>query len=356
MRRDRAPLGLLAVALVVSVQLHIVVLGVVGALHVAGWLFPAAPPADKIVELISIDDLDPRPHDEDPNPDDPPKPDEEEPPPPPVDVNGQLVEIAPPDKAQKPDKADYLAEYDQTVAEETRSERYEVNPQVLANRWSPEQKVQMKGDDVADLDMSKPSTGAQVGSDAKFDPSRDGMLASTPSKWKVTNRDGLEDPVPASALQSILAGAPQNDLLREKKGAETSLNTKEFMYASYLLRIRRLVNFYWNQNLHNLPNSVRLARPEYTTTVRAVLDSHGALDTVDIKEASGSTELDDAVERAFRVAGPYPNPPAGLVSADGRVYLPDMGFTVELGVAQMHYEGVDPRAGVQFPGILKSPR
>lgn len=354
--RRRSSALLIAIAVIVSLPGHFAFLVCAGAFDIAAWWLQEPKP-DAHLELVSIDDPDRRDDRADADPDEvEEEPEPEKPPEKPLDVDGQLVEIAPPVNPERPEDADYLAEYDQKVAEETRSERYVVNPEVLANRWSPEPKIQMQGDNVDDLDMTRPSTGARLGSDEKFDAARDGMLASAESKWKVTNRDGLEDPVPASALESVLAGAPQNDRLREKKGAETSLNTKEFLYASYLLRIRRLVNFYWNQNLSNLPNSVRLSRPEYTTTVRAVLDGSGALESVEIKQASGSPELDDAVERAFRVAGPYPNPPAGLISPDGRVYLPDMGFTVELGVAQMSYEGVDPRAGVQFPGILKSPR
>ena len=72
--------------------------------------------------------------------------------------------------------------------------------------------------------------------------------------------------------------------------------------------------------------------------------------------ASGSDPLDDAVVRAFRLAGPFPNPPEGLVQKDGRVYLPEMDFTVQIGTAKAQYQGIDPRAGVQYPGILKSPR
>ena len=45
-----------------------------------------------------------------------------------------------------------------------------------------------------------------------------------------------------------------------------------------------------------------------------------------------------------------------FIKKDGRVYLPDMGFEVQLGTARAHYQGIDPRAGVLFPGIQKSPR
>ena len=38
------------------------------------------------------------------------------------------------------------------------------------------------------------------------------------------------------------------------------------------------------------------------------------------------------------------------------LYLDDFDFVVVLSQARNQYQGIDPRAGVQFPGILKSPR
>ena len=87
-----------------------------------------------------------------------------------------------------------------------------------------------------------------------------------------------------------------------------------------------------------------------------VLDSQGGLDTLEVVHESGSDPLDDCVVRAFKLAGPFPNPPEGLIEKDGRVYLPTMDFTVELTIARAQYQGIDPRAGVQFPGLQKSPR
>ncbi len=279
---------------------------------------------------------------------DPDLPEEPEP-----DMDGQIVEIAPPEVQEKPEESDYLAEYDQTVEEETRTERFEVNPEVLAKVWSEEAK--METEDLVDLNVDKPSTGAQVGNH-RFDPSRDGALASLPSKWTDSNKEGPQDPVPAQHRDASLAGSPSNDLLKEDVGDMNNLNTKEFLYAGYLNRIRRLVNFYWQQNLDNLPSSVRLAKPAYTTDVHTILNAQGQLEYIEVVANSGSEPLDDAVVRAFRLAGPFPNPPEGLVEKDGRVYLPEMGFTVQVGVARVRYQGIDPRAGVQYPGILKSPR
>ncbi len=269
------------------------------------------------------------------------------------ELDGQLVELPKPLDPQRPEDAEYLSEYDVTVEEETRSERFEINPEVLANQWSRDQKMQRE--EAEDVNADKPSTGAKVGND-RFDPERDGNLSALPSPWAKTNKDGLQDPVPSSHASESMSGSPNNDLVDERIGDALALNSKEYLYAGYLQRIRRLVNFYWNQNLENLPASTRLAKSSYLTVVEVVLDDRGGLEVVAVTREAGVEALDGCVVRAFHLAGPFPNPPEGLVSQDGRVYLPTMGFTVQQGVAQMRYQGVDPRAGVQFPGLLKSPR
>lgn len=333
-----------------SIAVHGIGLVALAALDVYSFLnlqkMPPKPPST--IELVSLPSD--GPYEEEPEKTEE-KPEEPKPPEP----EGQLVEIAPPEKEEIPENSQYLAEYNQVVQEETRSLRYEVNPEILAPKYSDDRRAEIRGEQVPDLGATEPASGTTAGND-RFDPDRDGRLASLPGQWDATNAIGTDGPVPSSVLKSIIAGAPQNDRLDEKVGTETRLNTKEFAYAGYLLRIRRLVNFYWAQNLDNLPSSVRLAKPLYTTAVDVILDGNGTLESIRVGTESGSAELDDAVVRAFKVAGPFPNPPAGIIDPDGRVRLPEMRFTVELGMAEMRYDGIDPRAGTQFPGLLKSPR
>lgn len=269
------------------------------------------------------------------------------------ELEGQLVEVAPPEVEEVPEESDYLAEHDQVVEEETRTEKVTVNPDLLARQYSEEQ--QLETEDLLDLNVEEPSTGAKVGND-RFDPDRDGTLANLPSPFAMTNKDGLQKPTVASHADARLAGAPQNDLLDERASDQVALNTKKYLYAGYIQRIRRVVNFYWNQNLDNLPSSVRFSKNQYHTVVNVVLDGEGGLELVEVTTESGSEPLDEAVVSAFKLGSPFPHPPEGLVEKDGRVYLPDFGFDVKLGMAGNRYQGIDPRAGVQFPGILKSPR
>lgn len=266
------------------------------------------------------------------------------------EYRGQIVEISPPKKEETPDDPDYLAEHENRTDEESRTLKYEVNPDVLSRQYSREQSAERQ--DVIDLNAEKESTGATVGN-RRFDPDRDGALAALPSPWSQTNKIGPDSPIPSSQVTAALAGAPQNDRLREQVGERVDLNSARYPYAGYIERIKRQVNFWHKQNLNNLPASVRIAKPRYTTSVDVVLDSDGALEIIDVVAESGSAPIDDCLVRAFKMAGPFPNPPVGLIKKDGRVYLPKVTFDVVTTTARARYEGVDPRAGVLFPGILR---
>lgn len=284
--------------------------------------------------------------------------DEEEPEPEPEKPklpDGQIVETPAPDVEKVPLKADYLAEQNNAVPEETRTAKYAINPEVLSNMYSEESKYALEN--APDVGATEKSSGATAGN--MVDPGvgdKGAPKSLIPSQWQLTNKPGLEAPTVASLGQQTLMGAPQNDLLKERVGDSVSLNTIELIGAQYLNRIRRQVNFYWTQNIDNLPPSVRLSAPVYETDVRVTLDGNGALDNIVVTRDSGSGPVDECVVQAFKIAGPFPNPPAELIAKDGRVYLPDFDFTVQVGHAQMQYQGVDPRAGVQFPGIMKAPR
>jgi len=266
---------------------------------------------------------------------------------------GQVVDVPTPEESERPTQADFLAEHARVVPRETRTEQMRINPEVLTPEFSPQDRLELA--DRMDLGENEPSSGARAGND-RFDPDRNGAMAAIPNPYQLTERDGVDRPSLSSHRSQNVSGAPNNDLLDLEIGDSVHLNTKEFLYAGYLNQIRRLVNFYWHQNLDNLPRGLQIVRPRYRTLVTVVLTQDGLLDSIEIVETSGAGPLDSAVVQAFRIAGPFPPPPEKMVSSDGRADLGAMGFTVEIGQARAGYMGVDPRAGVQFPGILKAPR
>ena len=86
----------------------------------------------------------------------------------------------------------------------------------------------------------------------------------------------------------------------------TELNAHAYKYASYMNQIRRLVNFYWQQQLDNLNEP--LQKQDYTTVVAVQLDSKGNLISIKVTQSSGIKGVDDCVTDAFVLAGPYPEP------------------------------------------------
>ncbi|MCB9759026.1 MAG: TonB C-terminal domain-containing protein [Alphaproteobacteria bacterium] len=321
----------------VSLFLHVLFFGALSPL----WPYLSAPPDDLEAAPLRLVVLQPQ------EPEEPEEPEKE------IDWDGQLVDLPEPVEQEKPKDAEYLAEHDRTVEEETRTRNFRVNPEILTPEYSPDDKLEME--DLIDLGVQEKSQGAKVGND-RFEPDRNGSLAALPSPYRFTNKDGLQAPTAASHSTTTVAGAPNNDLLQEELGDRVNLNTKEFLYASYINQIRRLVNFYWQQNLDNLSGRVVLVKPRYRTVVSVTLTADGGLEEIRIDQECGSPPLDNAVVEAFRIAGPFPPPPEGLLERDGLAYLDNMGFEVQLGQAKAQYMGIDPRAGVQFPGILKSPR
>jgi TonB family protein len=63
------------------------------------------------------------------------------------------------------------------------------------------------------------------------------------------------------------------------------------------------------------------------TAVEVTIDSSGNVVDLVLKEPSGAGPLDDEALRSFRVAGPFPNPPAALFKGRDR-YSFSFGFAV----------------------------
>lgn len=350
--------GGLAVMLAFSLLLHLVLFPpLVG--WVSDWNVGISDPPVR-VQIISVDDGPPGlPEFSDAEiiPIEAPKPEKpkvEEEKPKPETPDGQIVEIAPPVNQKTPLKADYLAEYNSTVPKETRTEAFKVNPDIIANIYSRESHATKE--EIPDVGATTPSTGAMAGG-PDLDPGRDGAPRSAlPSNYTLTNKAGFAAPTLASSGSDSLAGAPQNDRLDEDLGNEVALNARYFEGSTYFNRIRRMINGYWEQNIRNIPRDTIISKSSYRTVVEATLNRDGGLESVVVVTQSGSDTIDRCLLDAFHMASPFPNPPEQLIGKDGRVQIPDFDFLLAFVEAQNQYRGIDPRSGVQFPGILKNPR
>jgi TonB family protein len=125
------------------------------------------------------------------------------------------------------------------------------------------------------------------------------------------------------------AGSATNDYLKDlKDGDRTLLATKEFQYFGYYRRIRQKLEGAWNSRLRTTLDGYvyggrQLANNrDYVTGLVVVLDRNGNITRVQVIEQSGARELDQAAIDAFNQAGPFPDPPSGLIDEKGEIQIP----------------------------------
>lgn len=112
-----------------------------------------------------------------------------------------------------------------------------------------------------------------------------------------------------------------------KEGETSALNTKEFVFFSYFDRVRRQLDQAWQpilrEQIQRIYKTGRhlASNADYTTKTLVTLNKRGEIERVQVLEESGTFDLDQAAVDALNHAGPYPNPPQGLIGGDGRVQI-----------------------------------
>jgi len=335
-RSDRTnPAWLLAAAIALLVHVP----AVVWFVH-ATWLRPAPEAQRNPIRVV----LRVEPPDED---EDVVEEEEEEQP------DGQIVEIAPPEVREKPEEADFLAEYDSKVDEETVDPRFRVDREVTAPTYSPDDAFELE--ERSGVDTEAPSTGAISGREL-FRRGQYSLFPDRQSLWDSANQEGLDAPAPVSHENTRMAGSPSNDWIEREHADATALNAHETLYASWWNRVKQLVSFYADQTLANARSDVPLRSPRYTVVLSGLIGDDGALIAIDIADPSGVVAFDDAIREAFVLAAPFPAPPPGALEPDGNVHMDHFGFVITIGAARVEMTGIDPRQNVQFPGLQTVPR
>ena len=146
-------------------------------------------------------------------------------------------------------------------------------------------------------------------------------------------------------LERVAGGGSVDRLDDVENGDETSLNSKRWLYASFFNRLKRQVAQNWNPEpvwRRRDPTGTVFGFRTRVTEVRVSLSRRGEIAKILVSTPSGVVELDDEAVRAFRAAGPFPNPPEGLVQKDNLITFA-FGFTFELG-AQQHLTWRLPQA------------
>jgi TonB family protein len=318
-----------------------------------------------------------------PPPPPPPKTEEKE------KLSGQIVDAAPSKDSTRPKDSKYLSDHDSTVAKETRSRHQRPGYEnTLPKPASPD-----AGDKVTLLERDRAAKGGEAGREGvvkpgapprpseqlakpslpgqeprerlalKLDPhgavrpqeARPGLppVAATPGAEQPTSTppsdlpegEAGEQKVPGRAGPKALAlmptakdyerifGGPAPDKLDGvEEGEETWLNTRDFKYSSFYMRIHRAVQQQWDPSSplrSRDPNGQRYSQKEWVTGVTVRLDEQGAVKQVVVVHPSGLEFLDNAAVQAFLKAQPFVNPPPALVDSRREIVLPMWTFHVD---------------------------
>ncbi|MDZ4678099.1 MAG: TonB family protein [Oligoflexia bacterium] len=214
------------------------------------------------------------------------------------------------------DKAKYLSRHNQRVAEETRAEHTgKFQNDAKEGEAKKENKPQQE---VAENKKQKSAT-EEKSENLDGDIELPKLSALKPRfQWdKIPS--GVSNPGPRSQTDDHL-----KDMLT---GPQTLLSSREFVYYTYYSRIKERLRMFWEpkikEKVARLFMSGRHLASEEDRITRLVitLDNKGKLVRVQVLGASGLKDLDDAAIEAFQAAAPFPNPPSGIVEADGTIKI-----------------------------------
>ena len=211
-----------------------------------------------------------------------------------------------------PEKDYKLSKNNQDVLKETKA----MKNGEFKNRHNTVDGVQVKNQKSQNTDTSKNTQPKKLALDS-FKPD---LFDSSFTQEKLA-----PNPTPARSGSEV---SQNDDYLKDVvAGAETLLKTREFVYYSYYNRIKIKLRQHWEPRIKDkivkiMRQGRRIAsNNDKITRLVITLDESGELVRIQVRDASGYNDLDDAAIEAFRAAAPFPNPPKGIVDPKGVVQI-----------------------------------
>lgn len=137
-------------------------------------------------------------------------------------------------------------------------------------------------------------------------------------------QNGVKNKVGLSQNNDYVEDIPLGDV--------THLNTVEYKYYGFFRRIKQKLEQHWGTSLRQKARTLyRSGRRIPASSVKITslvifLDKRGNIVNIVVKGSSGVREFDDAAIESFNKAGPFPNPPKGMLK-NGSAEI-EWGFVV----------------------------
>ena len=283
----------------------------------------------------------------------PPRMDDDEP-------QGQVVTLPRPEVQKRPDSARFLSQYDISVDKEQVARRRAPGapgrPGTPADGGSRPQ-ARDTGDQVPDgmefeaakkLDVPSGKPGQARFSGLKGFENL--LLPSSAGGWRgaASNMRSLADEMVSDG--SLAQGGPDgraggnggnggsggsDDVFMgvEDEGDVTLVNSRSFKFWAFFDSVKAAVRAEWDPGTvvrARDPSGSVFGKKDRYTIISVVLNPSGEIQQLEVSHKSGLDFLDEEAVRAFKAAGPFPNPPAGLIDENGRIVF-RFGFLLEFG-------------------------
>jgi protein TonB len=206
-------------------------------------------------------------------------------------TNTRIVESERVHSKEKPKEDAFLGAQDQTVVKETVKKAQNINEKIEPNKtMSPKRELAKLGVNLT-----------------KIIPVEESNSANNAGRYSESD--------PHDYVEGL------------NESERTLLNTKEFVFFGFFQRIKERLEMAWHPLLkEHLSKFYQKGRSlasdkDHKTELLVILNSKGEVVRVRLIEESGQKDLDNAAIGAFNKAGPFPNPPKGIMNAKGEVEI-----------------------------------
>ncbi len=287
-----------------------------------------------------------------------------------VKAPGQVVDLPRPRDERRPDEARFAAEYDSWVERETKRygkfdpsaqqrrageldpakrsppltpnpSEFPSSPGPLAMRGPAEEKrsvlARAQPGDMASASQSAGSDERMASDDPEGAFSRLG--AGSPRRRASEAPEGGGQPglyglLPTDEQIARSVGSGTQDHLDGiDDGAETALNAKRWVYATFFNRVKERVREHWKpaeEYQRRDPTGKIYGAEDRYTLLQVALKADGSLAKVAVSHTCGLDFLDDTAVEAFKEAQPFINPPRKLVEDGHGMVSFAFGFYFEV--------------------------
>jgi TonB family protein len=234
-------------------------------------------------------------------------------------ASSRVVDTKQAERTKDPVNTSYLGAQNQKVREETQARKAG-----LIREQASENKTQQREAALQATKMKNPTENA-------ITPAKklSGLGLAILPKTHRSAQDPAESNPDRPALvtpQGAMGGGEYIKGLKE--GEFSALNTREFVFYSYFQRIRERLDRAWvpilRAHLTKMYKSGRTLASDmdHHTKILVHLTTDGEITRVQVISESGTRDLDDAAVKAFNKAGPFPNPPKGLIGTAKEIKIP----------------------------------